>query len=154
MNEKKFKPAWKGFYRHMFAMAACLIVTLTISVNLPAKYQKWLWFVFVAAAAYAACDMAYKRNSVLLVVRPDGVALERGIIGRQTIEISSRNIRTIKVNQSIIQRILNVGDIRVASSGTDDYEITALNMPAPYEIREIMQINERTAVKEKELEQG
>ena len=151
MNEQKFKPAWRGFYRHFFAMIACLIVASIISVKwFPAGYQKWLWLVFVVVVAYIACDMAYRRNSVLLVVRPDEIALERGVIGRQSIEISMRSIRTIKVNQSVMQRLLNVGDIRVASSGTDEYEISAFNMLNPHGIKEAMQANERAAVEENE----
>ena len=153
MNEQKFKPAWRGFYRHFFIMLACLTVTLIISVKwLPIGYQKWLWFVFVVAVTYVACNMAYKRNSVMLIVRSTEIALERGLIGRQSIEICTRNIRTIKVNQSIMQRMLNVGDICVASSGTDDYEIAAFNMPSPHEIKEIVQANERIAFKEGERE--
>ena len=144
MNEQKFKPAWRGFYRHYFAMIACLVVVSIISVKW-LGYQKWLWFAAAAAVIYVACDMAYRRNSVLLTVRPEEIALERGLIGRQSIEIGVRNIRTIKVNQSVMQRILNVGDIRVASSGTDKYEICAFNMPSPHEIREGIQVNERTA---------
>jgi len=158
MNEQKFKPAWRGFYRHFFVMVVCLVAVLVISVKWwPAGYQKWLWLLFVVAVAYIACDMAYKRNSVLLAVRPEGIAIEHGIIGRKSIEISMRNIRTIQVNQSIIQRILNVGAVCVASSGTEGYEISALNMPGPHEIRQVVQLNERAAAKktkENEHENG
>ena len=151
MNEQKFKPAWKGFFGHFFVIIACFAATLTISVKwLPARYQMWLWLIFAAVAACAACDMIYKRHSIQLIVKTDEIALELGLVGRQCIEISIRNIRTIKVNQSVIQRILNVGDIRVASSGTDEYEISAFNMPNPHEIKEAMQANERAVVKEGE----
>jgi len=149
MNEQKFKPAWRSYYRHFFVMVACFVAVLVISIKwLPDGFQKWLWLLFLTAVAYIACNMAYKRNSVLLIVRPDGIALERGIIGRQSIEISMRNIRTIQVNQSVMQRILNVGAVCVASSGTEGYEISALNMPSPHEIRQVIQINERSASKE------
>ena len=158
MSEQKFKPAWRSFYRHFLIMAVYLVAALVISVKwLPAGYQKWLWLLFTAAVAYTACDMAYKRNSVLLIVRPDGIAIERGIIGRQSIEISMRNIRTIQVNQSVMQRIMNVGAVCVASSGTEGYEISALNMPGPHEIRQVVQLNERAAAKktkENEHENG
>ena len=149
MSAQKFKPAWRGFYRHFFVMVVCLAVVSVISAKWwPAGYQKWLWLLFVGTTAYIACNMAYKRNNLLLIVRPDGIALERGIIGRQSIEINTRNIRTIKVNQSIMQRILNVGDILVASSGTDEYEISARNMPSPHDIRQVIQANERAVAKE------
>ena len=151
MNEQTFKPAWRSFYWHFFTMIVCLAAASIISVKwLPAEYQKWLWIVFAAAVAYTVCNMAYKRNSVLLMVKPDKISLERGIMGRQSIEIATRNIRTIQVNQSIVQRMLNVGDIRVASSGTDAYEISVYNMPSPHEIREAMHVNERVAVEEEE----
>ena len=148
MNEQKFRPAWRSFYRHFLAMIACLAVVAMVSLkaNLTPGYQKGIWFFFLVFVAAVLADMVYRRFRVMLVVRPDEIALEDGLIGRHSTEISTKNIRTIQVKQDLIQRVLNVGDISVASSGTDGYEILIPNMPAPQDIRNMMQVHERAAI--------
>ncbi len=145
MNEQSFKPAWRSFYWHILAMVACLVVVALVSAKtaLTPGYQKGLWIFFFAFIVCAAGDMTTRRMKVMLVVKPDEIALEQGLVGRHSVEISTKNIRTIQVNQSIMQRILNVGDILVASAGTDNYEIYAANMPDPHTIRNLMQVHER-----------
>ena len=143
MDEQIFKPAWRSFYKQIFVMIACFALVSVISVKwMPAEYQTWLCFVFAAVVAYIVCSMVYRRSSVMLIAKQDEITLERGLIARQSIQVSTRNIRTIKVNQSVAQRILNVGDIHVTSSG-DEYEISVFNMPNPHEIKEAIQANER-----------
>ena len=71
-----------------------------------------------------------------------------GILKRDSIEIGMRNVRTVQVTQRLIQRLLNVGDIAIASSGTDVYEIRVANMPSPHDIRN--QIQERARVEDKQ----
>ena len=151
MNEQRFRPAWKGLYRDYFVMIAFFVAVTVMSVYF--GFHKWLWHALMAAIFYIACIAIYKRNSILLIVNSDKITLERGIMARQSIEISTRNIRTIQVNQSIMQRLLNVGDICVASSGTDVYEITAPAMPNPKEIRDILHLSERSDTDKEENEE-
>ena len=145
MNEQSFKPAWRSFYWHILAMIACLVVVALVSAkaNLSPGYQKGLWIFFCVFIVCAAGDMMIRRMKVMLIVKPDEIALELGLVGRHSVEISTKNIRTIQVKQSVMQRLLNVGDILVASAGTDNYEIYAGNMPDPHTIRNLMQVHER-----------
>ena len=142
MNEQKFRPGWRSFYRHIAAIIACVIVVVAASVNVQG-YRMEIWLIGLAFILVIALHMLYKRVSVILIVKPDEIAVEQGFIKRTSIEISTRNIRTIQVNQSIIQRILNIGDLHVASAGTSGYEISIANMPDPYAIRNDIQTYER-----------
>lgn len=145
MNEHSFKPAWRSFYWHIAAMIACLVVVATVSAKaeLTPGYHKGLWIFFFVFIVCAVGDILVRRLKVTLIVKPDEIALEQGLIGRHSIEISTKNIRTIQVKQSVIQRLLNVGDILVASAATDGYEIHIANMPDPNTIRNLMQAHER-----------
>jgi uncharacterized membrane protein YdbT with pleckstrin-like domain len=146
LNEQKFRPVWRSFYGHIAAMAVCLVIVVFASVKVQG-YWKEMWLFFLAVVFIIAVHMLYKRVSVILIVKPDEVAVEQGFIKRSSVEISIRSIRTIQVTLSIIQRILNIGDIHVASSGTDDYEISVSNMPDPYAIRNNIQVYERVTEK-------
>jgi uncharacterized membrane protein YdbT with pleckstrin-like domain len=155
VNDEKFRPQWKSFYWHIVGMVACLVVVLVVSVKggeLTSNYQTGIWLFFLVFVAAAVAHMAYLRLCVTLIVKADEVALEKGFIKRYSIEISTKNIRTIQVNQSIIQRMLNIGDIKVASAGTGEYEISAANLPNPYAIRDKIQKYERSDKKSGENE--
>lgn len=156
MNKEEhiYKPAWRSFYPHIIAMVACLVLVILISlkVTLEPAYQKVLWGFLLVFVLIAFGDMFLKRLSTALIVRPDEVAFEKGILKRESIEIGMRSIRTVQVTQRIVQRILNIGDIAIASSGTDNYEIHIANMPSPHEIRNQIQDRERTEDRPQEEE--
>ncbi|MDR3264712.1 MAG: PH domain-containing protein [Synergistaceae bacterium] len=144
MNEESFRPAWRSFYWHILGVAVCLVIAGMVSVKLADGNGKTMAeILFILLALAVVVHMLFRRYRVTLVVKPDEIALEVGVIGRNSIEISTRSIRTIQVKQSLLQRILNVGDILIASSGTEEYEIYAANMPAPHAIRDKMQAYER-----------
>ena len=150
LESHTYKPAWRSFYLHIVAMIACLVLVILISVKvtLTLIYQKVLWWFLGLFVLAALLDMAVKRLSTTLIVRPDEVALEKGILKRESIEIGARSIRTVQVTQGIVQRMLNIGDISIASSGTDNYEIRIANMPSPHEIRNQIQDRERAEDKQ------
>ena len=108
--------------------------------------QYWGFFVLFVLVVFG--NMFFKRMETTLIVRPDEVAFEKGILKRDSIEIGMRNVRTVQVTQRLIQRLLNVGDIAIASSETDVYEIRVANMPSPHDIRN--QIQERARVEDKQ----
>jgi uncharacterized membrane protein YdbT with pleckstrin-like domain len=123
-------------------MVIFLIAAVFFSIKTDAS-QNVIWGVCLIAILYTAGDMTYRRFRIMLIVKLDEIALEKGFVGRHSIEISTKNIKTIQVKQSVIQRILDTGDILVASPGTDEYEIIVNNMPSPHAIRDIMQKRER-----------
>ncbi|MDR1730573.1 MAG: PH domain-containing protein [Synergistaceae bacterium] len=152
-TKQVFKPAWRSFYWHILGMIAAFVIAVAISVKKP-DWWEITWIAFAGVVVLLAADMVIRRLRVALSVSPDEVALEEGIISHHSIEISTRSIRTIQVRQNVIQRILNIGNIQIASSGTEEYEICISNLPSPHAIRDIMQRYERAtdAVADKKAE--
>ncbi|QGJ70029.1 Membrane-flanked domain DUF304 [Planctomycetales bacterium 10988] len=54
-----------------------------------------------------------------------------GIISKDTSEVLHDDVRNIQIDQSLVQRILGVGDIALSSSGQDDMEIKVSGLPDP-----------------------
>jgi uncharacterized membrane protein YdbT with pleckstrin-like domain len=108
------------------------------------EYWKAITGFFFIAAAGLAVHMAFRRFSVALLVKPEEISLEQGLIGRHSVEISAPNIRTIQVNQSFMQRILDVGNLLIGSAATKDYEISVSGLPKPYAVRDLIQSYERS----------
>jgi len=62
----------------------------------------------------------------------------RGLFSRATSEVLHDNIRNIKVDQTFMDRICNVGTIGISSSGTEGIEVTMKNLRNPHGVREII----------------
>lgn len=64
------------------------------------------------------------------------VLLERGLLAKQRTEIALTSIRSVRITQSLGQRIFDVGHVELFSAG-DVAEIAVKNMPRPDRIRSI-----------------
>jgi membrane protein YdbS with pleckstrin-like domain len=59
-----------------------------------------------------------------------------GIISRKTHEVAIRDIRSINMNQGIIERIFGLGSIRIGSAGTGGVEVEFKGVTNPGSIRD------------------
>jgi uncharacterized membrane protein YdbT with pleckstrin-like domain len=64
------------------------------------------------------------------------VLLERGLLAKQRTEIALSSIRSVRITQTLGQRIFDVGNIELFSAG-DMAEIAVRSMPRPGRIRDI-----------------
>lgn len=76
-------------------------------------------------------SMFYSYYSIVLIVDNEGVTLRKGIIAREFISIRFSEIKTIGVKQGILARLLNVGNLEFASSGSDGVDIIFTNIVNP-----------------------
>ena len=73
-----------------------------------------------------------------------GLTFKKGIITRDVTNVRFDEIRTIGLRQGIFDRLLNIGTLEFASSGTDDVDIRFTNMANPTGVKaEIEDIIER-----------
>lgn len=63
-----------------------------------------------------------------------------GLLSRSTSEVLHDNIRNVKIDQSLWQRVWNVGTLMISSSGQDDIEIEMKNVPRPRELAKIIDL--------------
>lgn len=64
------------------------------------------------------------------------VLLERGLLAKQRTEVALSSIRSVRITQSLGQRLFDVGHVELFSAG-DVAEIAVKNMPRPGRIRAI-----------------
>ena len=62
------------------------------------------------------------------------VLLERGLLSKQRTEVALGSIRSVRITQSLGQRLFDVGHVEMFSAG-DVAEIAIKNMPRPGRIR-------------------
>ncbi len=61
-----------------------------------------------------------------------------GIFKRKTSEVRHDDVRNIKMEQSLKERILKFGDIAISSSGQDEMEIVINDIPHPQDIADLI----------------
>lgn len=70
-----------------------------------------------------------------LTIKRDELVWEHGLLSKDYTEISMNSVRTARVSQSILQRMLNAGDLYIYTAG-DNPEVVIKGLPEPSRIRE------------------
>ncbi len=73
-----------------------------------------------------------------LMVTTKRTVFRRGILAKRTNEVRHKDVRNIKVEQSILQRLFGVGDIAISSSGQSEMEIMVSGIPGPQKIADLI----------------
>jgi uncharacterized membrane protein YdbT with pleckstrin-like domain len=78
---------------------------------------------------------------ISLVVTDKRVTLRRGLLSKATNDVLIADIRNVKIEQTMGQRIFGVGKVAVSTAGQADMEIEVQGLPAPERVKAI--INDR-----------
>ena len=157
---KTYKPAWKSFYKLLFLALLLLILAGIGSVWGPlteGAKKTWMWIAVIVIDVLILFYVVVKRWTMSLVLRDNPDKAEDQEVAfiecdplkpfssdfRKSIEIGLANIIHIKVGQTMMQTILNIGDVIITSSGTGAEEIFAHNIPDPNAVRDEIQIHAR-----------
>ena len=65
------------------------------------------------------------------------VVYDAGFLSKKHVELQARMVRSIRIEQSLMQRICNIGSIYITSSGSSP-EIIAIGMPKPKVLRDLI----------------
>lgn len=111
---------------------------VSASIGLPAQVVGLAGIAVVAVAFiwllvwYVATKMDH------LAIKEDEIVWSHGLISKQYTEINFSSVRTTRVQQSLIQRILNAGDVMIFTAG-DQPELYIRGLPEPNRVRELIQ---------------
>jgi uncharacterized membrane protein YdbT with pleckstrin-like domain len=78
-----------------------------------------------------------KTRSELLIITTEELRYEKGILSKSHNEIRLTSIRSVRVNQTLFQRMFGTGDLEVFTAG-DLPEITVNGIPDPHHVRELV----------------
>jgi uncharacterized membrane protein YdbT with pleckstrin-like domain len=78
-----------------------------------------------------------------LVIKADEIVWTHGLLSKQYTEIAQTSIRTVRVKQSILQRIMGAGDVLIYTAG-DMPEVVIRGLPEPSKVRQYTNAAERT----------
>lgn len=97
--------------------------------------------IFVGVGIFIFIYWFMQVRTTTLSISQDHVLYSQGIFSRSNAEIDLDGIRTVRVNQSLINRIFDTGTVEFYTAG-DSPEIIAPNLSAPNKIRELIKSNQ------------
>ena len=106
------------FRAHPFWFILCVLLIAAFGLGILILLY---WYILSRATALTVTD-----NEILY---------ERGILSKDRTAVSLMHVRTVRVTQGVINRILGVGTVEIATAG-DMPEFTIKDMPDPHQIRE------------------
>jgi uncharacterized membrane protein YdbT with pleckstrin-like domain len=83
----------------------------------------------------------FRIYNVRYTITKRGIEFEKGIIELRIklIRVWFEDIRTVQKNQTILERILDIGSIQIGTAATGTLEITLRGLAAPDEVLEMIQ---------------
>jgi uncharacterized membrane protein YdbT with pleckstrin-like domain len=106
------------------------------------RYLRYLGYVLIAWGGLQLLGWWLAARFDRLEITEREVVWTHGFLSKHYTETNMNSIRTVRVSQSLLQRLLNAGDLVIYTTG-DDPELTIKGLPRPGEIREL--IKHRTA---------
>ena len=73
-----------------------------------------------------------------LTLTDERLIYERGLIHRKTSELRHKDIRNIKIDRNLMERLLGFGDMALSSSGQNEMEIVIHDIPNPEEVADFI----------------
>ena len=116
-------------------------IEMEISFHWTHALIAWLYLVFLGLlliGIYLFVSMYIEKWTTERALTNRRLVIKRGLISRQTEEISFNRIEEVNLYQSMLQRILGSGDITV--TGTGSGEVMMKNIDAPLSVQK--KINE------------
>ncbi|MBQ7155531.1 MAG: PH domain-containing protein [Synergistaceae bacterium] len=155
---KYYKPAFRSFYRNFLLMLLLAVLAGVLHYfKSGASWLKWMWIAVAVVEVLAFLYIVVKRATMSLILRDNPDKAEDQEVAfivchplkpfssdfRESVEIGLANIVHIKMGQTLMQTMLNIGDIVITSSGTGTEEIHAHNIPNPQAVRDEIQVHAR-----------
>lgn len=125
---------------------AGLVVTVTGSIPFlaeaslpfppPAWFEmRWLGYGAIAVGLFNLLRWWLATLMDRLEIHEHELVWTHGLLSKEYTEINMASVRTVRIEQSLFQRILGAGDLEIFTAG-DAPELTIRGLPRPQEIRQ------------------
>ncbi len=134
MDEKTLFISHPAMFKYKpFSFSFCKILTLS-GLILPLVIKDFSWIIGGALFASGALCLLFWWLSTLFVtltVTEKRIILQKGFFSRHISEVFHNNIRDIKIKQTFIQSLFNVGTMRIVSASNSRFELEIAGIKDP-----------------------
>jgi uncharacterized membrane protein YdbT with pleckstrin-like domain len=132
-------PSWIYYWKHLTWMIsipifAILFVSI-IGIYLPDIMSLTIAFFIILISLLISVGIFIhiwiERTSHKLKITENKVIYEQGFFSKKVKEIKKSDIRSVEIDQSFIDRLLNIGTLKIATPATSGYEIVFFGLKNP-----------------------
>jgi uncharacterized membrane protein YdbT with pleckstrin-like domain len=132
-------PSWRailGFYLKGLLVAAGvgLLVALATRITGDDVNKSLVFFVVLVALALTVLIGFLKRVSTTYTISDRRLHIKRGIISREVQETRLERVQNVNYNQTLYQRIVQVGDVDFDTAGSGDYDFSFDGVADPEDV--------------------
>ena len=124
------------FYLPAIAAWVVALVLYILARNTVGPGLETMWLVLAAAAALVAVVATAKAWFERWITETDVTNLrvvhKKGFITRKTFEMSLDKVASVNVEQTVLGRIFNYGDVTIASVGDTEEELKTIASPLEF----------------------
>lgn len=99
----------------------------------------WMWGVGLTVLNVLIQEI--RRRSEVLKLNKEYLVHKVGIFSTSGNRVNLVDIRNVKLSQGLFERMIGVGTVEIATSGTDGYEIKLCCYPKPKEITKYLSVH-------------
>jgi uncharacterized membrane protein YdbT with pleckstrin-like domain len=137
------RPAWLNQWWQigvMFLMPVVFILAyLKGDQYFSPENLRVVFVVVVAVFVYLITVVVYRRYSWAYKIDQDTIESREGLIARKVKSIRIQDLRNINVNQSLMERLMGVGDVEFSSAGGSGIEVVFRGVDKPLEVKALAQ---------------
>jgi uncharacterized membrane protein YdbT with pleckstrin-like domain len=132
-------PSWRAildFYIKGIAATAVVCLLLALGTNVFGDNTDSSLVAIVALVGVAVTILAgfIKRVATSYTITNRRLHIKRGIVSRTIQETRLERVQNVNYNQSILQRMLQVGDVDFDTAAGDDYNFTFAGVAEPEDV--------------------
>lgn len=102
------------------------------------SWWRYFWLLVFAWLIVPFIIAWIRRHSIVLRVYRDRVQLERGLFAKCYREFFIRDIRSIDIDQSVLARVIGIGDLTISTAATVDAAEVIEGVAEPSRIRDLI----------------
>jgi uncharacterized membrane protein YdbT with pleckstrin-like domain len=141
MDEKTLFSSHPAMFKYKpVTFSLCKIFALS-GLILPLVIKDFSWVIggtMFAAGALCLLFWWISNLFITLTITEKRTILQKGFFSRHISEVFHSNIRSIEIEQTLSQRIFNVGTIRIASAAGSEFEIEISGIKAPMNLKDLL----------------
>lgn len=134
------------FLYSLMVLVILLGATWAIAAVVQTQWARWhVWLGLIVALLGVTWWLVWwgaPHRWVKLIITNKRTIRQEGIVVRKTSEVLHTHIRNVKIEQSVLQRVLGVGSISIDTAGGSDeknmIEIQMDNVAKPYDVKSVI----------------
>ena len=136
------RPTWRYQWSAVIAVIGTLaVVALTTFYGptyLGARLTQLISTAAGALALYFVLLMLYRHLAWRYLIDDLNIESYQGVLARHVHSIRVEDLRNVNVRQSVMQRLLGVGDVEFSSAAAADVEVVFFGVADPMRVKELV----------------